>query len=1089
MKHKEKTEKEIVDKANRLLSGVFICFFLIGIRIWCIAVIQHEKKTLEAHKPQKRTVIERAERAPIYDCNEVLLAGNTVRYDAAVNYSAIGEMPRWVWLKDAKGRRNKFFFRKQYISRLAKLLGEELNSDPVRLEDIIYAKAAVAGNIPFVIKENIGAATYFHLKMLEKEWPGIHAEIRTIRYYPLGMTAAEIIGYTGPISKEDFDQATKRVKELRRAIIAFEEGEPPFWPRGITQLEEAQREILVLERRVLWNDSVGKIGIEAFYDGRLRGIAGKREFLVDRAGNFVQELSESESPCKGQALMLSLSADLQAYGEELLLEREERVQNKGIAALSKNSLEPIAQPWIRGGAIVALDPSSGAVLAMSSFPRFDPNDFIKSAKEESFNEQETRPWRIAEWLESPTYIGAIWDLQAALTRERKDILKNNNITQKKELTWSLYCDLTLAHQGEVRQFLEKNNKLSDALIIRSYVKKILAIYQSVDTPISSLKILDFLFFPQGDNVAETTELSQQERKFLERRKEEKLYETSFLIEKLDELLKPLSLNSDKLLVADLYGLCLDERRAGNNFLEIISDVTLDEHRQAEGCLCSIESVVKEIVQGLFEEFDFKTWREEEFPDFLACQRRLEKKKGVRYPLPYIEYLDKNKKEFFKAFWETYKERFLLAILLGNQSFDLPIQAYESVLHKWHNELVSGAHSGLFWTRHFHIFRALLKKIGGTEQQIEYLRLLRSFDELDRDLLGSYRGGITTEKGLALSFYPVGGFGFARSHAFRQAVILGSVFKLMPAYAALTQQYQKMAPYISSTELNPLIMTDDKRCIDPKNGKWIIGFSQKGDPIPTFYKGGRLPKSEGRQPGLLDLKKALEVSSNPYFSLLAGEVLDDSEDLYYAAQLFGFGEKTGIDLPGEYGGYLPEDSAYNRSGLYAFAIGQHSLVATPLQTAVMLSALVNGGTLFTPKLLLKEKNSVTGKWRSVEPQIKRRIYLPAAVQRVLLEGMQQVIQGEKGTARGLKELFSKELLSKIIGKTSTAETMIRLGPEKKYGIGKLKHVWFSAAKFEDESLRIPKIVVVVYLKYGSSGAEAAPLAIKMIKKWEELQKKN
>ena len=97
-------------------------------------------------------------------------------------------------------------------------------------------------------------------------------------------------------------------------------------------------------------------------------------------------------------------------------------------------------------------------------------------------------------------------------------------------------------------------------------------------------------------------------------------------------------------------------------------------------------------------------------------------------------------------------------------------------------------------------------------------------------------------------------------------------------------------------------------------------------------------------------RAIETSSNPYFSLLAAEYLKDPEDLIRAAKEFGYGEKTKITLPGEIAGNVPQDVVTNRTGLYATAIGQHTLVTTPLQTALMLGAIANGGKLLEPKIV-------------------------------------------------------------------------------------------------------------------------------------------
>ncbi len=142
-----------------------------------------------------------------------------------------------------------------------------------------------------------------------------------------------------------------------------------------------------------------------------------------------------------------------------------------------------------------------------------------------------------------------------------------------------------------------------------------------------------------------------------------------------------------------------------------------------------------------------------------------------------------------------------------------------------------------------------------------------------------------------------------------------------------------------SELNPLVMVDDKKEVG-KN--WIVGYTESGKTIPRHYKGGILPRSDHAGVGKINLVTAIAASSNPYFSLLALEHLDDPDELLEAARQFGYGSRTGIELPGETSGNLPKDIAYNRSGLYSFAIGQHTLLGTPLQSAVMFSAVANGG---------------------------------------------------------------------------------------------------------------------------------------------------
>ncbi len=401
---------------------------------------------------------------------------------------------------------------------------------------------------------------------------------------------------------------------------------------------------------------------------------------------------------------------------------------------------------------------------------------------------------------------------------------------------------------------------------------------------------------------------------------------------------------------------------------------------------------------------------------------------------------------------------------------------------------------------------------------------------------SLRGGITEKfhsfnPELAVPKY---GYGFARSHAFGQAAPLGSLFKLVTSYEALKQSYLQK----KEEDINPLVFIDDLHRSKQKSEGWNVGFTLSGESVPQLYKGGRLPRSHRKGIGKLDLVDALAVSSNPYFSLVASDIIRDPKDLNRAASSLSFGQKTGIDLPGEIPGNLPGDLECNRTGLYAYAIGHHTLVVTPLQTAVMLSALVNGGNVFKPLILksmegvymhrrpivedkrdfeFKKTLSLLGidfpffackergeemRADEIESKIRRHIDLPEPVQKVLLKGMYEAVHAPFGTAnphkvRNYASYYShylnyRELWDRMIGKTSSAEVTENIDLDFRTGTGLYKHVWFGGVIFEKDCQKYkfssPELVVIVYLRYGNFGKEAAPLAADMAKKWEEIRKK-
>ncbi|MFQ5729169.1 MAG: penicillin-binding transpeptidase domain-containing protein [Waddliaceae bacterium] len=310
-----------------------------------------------------------------------------------------------------------------------------------------------------------------------------------------------------------------------------------------------------------------------------------------------------------------------------------------------------------------------------------------------------------------------------------------------------------------------------------------------------------------------------------------------------------------------------------------------------------------------------------------------------------------------------------------------------------------------------------------------------------------------------------------------------------------------------------IIVDDTH----KKGKaTYIGYDSRGKPIPQLYKGGRIPRSHTGGIGKVDLIKALEVSSNPYFSLLAVDHLNNPNDLSEAARQFSYGSRTGIDLTAEISGRVPYDLDCNRNGLYAMAVGQHSLVATPLQTAVMLSTIANGGKVLKPRIvnmvLGKEqeenKNGTKNLLITVPTEVKREIFMPAAVRSILVEGMHRVVvRGQASTWGSFYRLYRDhpeaisdylDLKDQIIGKSSTAESMENIDLDLNLGTNIYNHIWFGGIVFDPNQLDVPdtfvvrdrfgkpELVVVVYLRYGAWGKDAAPLAAQVVQKWRELK---
>ncbi|WP_030007001.1 penicillin-binding protein 2 [Picosynechococcus sp. NKBG042902] len=191
---------------------------------------------------------------------------------------------------------------KQLLSQLVGIAPSEIEK---RLESQdIYATE------PLAIARNLTLAQVTAIEEHHQTLAGVEVIIEPVRYYPEGDTASHVLGYTRELTPEEFE--TRQAEGYRL------------------------------------QDYIGKLGLEASLESRLRGEWGGQEIQVDRDGRFVKILGEKPAQA-GEDLRLTLDAELQKVAQRVLGRRK--------------------------GAIVALDPRNGDVLAMASYPNFDPNIF------------------------------------------------------------------------------------------------------------------------------------------------------------------------------------------------------------------------------------------------------------------------------------------------------------------------------------------------------------------------------------------------------------------------------------------------------------------------------------------------------------------------------------------------------------------------------------------------------------------------------------------------------------------------------------------------------------------------------------------
>ncbi len=192
-----------------------------------------------------------------------------------------------------------------------------------------------------------------------------------------------------------------------------------------------------------------------------------------------------------------------------------------------------------------------------------------------------------------------------------------------------------------------------------------------------------------------------------------------------------------------------------------------------------------------------------------------------------------------------------------------------------------------------------------------------------------------------------------------------------------------------------------------------------DPIHLSRWGGRVNCWRSQGHGQQTLVEATENSCNPIFAILAADRLGPQK-FYRYASAFGFGQKTGIDLPGEAVGMLPKPGDTRHGELLQWAnigFGQ-GVAVTPLQMAMMVSALANDGKLMRPHIV-KEIRDRNGKIvQSFPPEVVRQV-ISKQVANDFAKVMRSVVVNGSG-------LRAEVPGYRVAGKTGTAEMPSPLG---------------------------------------------------------------
>ncbi len=305
-------------RLSLLVVQILIFSLLAGLlgRLFYLQVAAGPKYRDAALSIQSRDVVTPATRGLIVDSSGVPLALNRVGIAVTVDRTKIDRQPD-------KGV--------AVIRSLAKLLNLQFSD--------IYQRTRLCGELPKGSRAGCWTGSRFQpipitkeadpevaLRIVERsdQYPGVSATPVSIRNYPTnaGVNGAHLLGYVGPLTDADLSGANGRT--------------------------------------YFRSESIGKAGLEIQYDEYLRGTPGIKTVIVDRK-EAVTSTSQNSKPIGGNHLVTSIDARVQASAESALADAVRRARASGYRS--------------DGGAAVVMDIKNGQILALASYPTYDPNSF------------------------------------------------------------------------------------------------------------------------------------------------------------------------------------------------------------------------------------------------------------------------------------------------------------------------------------------------------------------------------------------------------------------------------------------------------------------------------------------------------------------------------------------------------------------------------------------------------------------------------------------------------------------------------------------------------------------------------------------
>lgn len=326
-----------------LYGAFFIAGFAVIARLFSLTVLEFDQRLAQSDDNRTLVISDPAPRGIIYDRNGSILARNVASYNIVITPA---QQPDDI--SDIQ----------QIYRQLSELTGVPVNSGTVE-EAKLFAACVPGPGIAQLVELGASNSPYspvpiqcnvseeIALKVREKavDWPGVAVQVEPVRDYPTGVLTSTVIGFLGPIPAAQVD---------------YYEG------------------LGFVARR----DKVGYDGVESYFQDILGGRNGRRVVETDVAGQELRNLEPPVAVTPGSNLTLTIDTRLQKAAEA------------GIAREIKGWNDFLQRTQISSGVIIAMNPKTGEVLAMVSYPSYENNRlarFIPAYYYEQISEDPRKP--------------------------------------------------------------------------------------------------------------------------------------------------------------------------------------------------------------------------------------------------------------------------------------------------------------------------------------------------------------------------------------------------------------------------------------------------------------------------------------------------------------------------------------------------------------------------------------------------------------------------------------------------------------------------------------------------------------------------